>query len=135
MAGLSITLCWVSTENKKLSLFHRNRCVQIRRGIDLDQIYHVTTENNPADLPTRPTLVQDTDVGPMSSWEKGLPWMRHSVDDAVSNGILTHISKMRLSETETEDFNKGFIYEKTKDILTKGHFTALDPFNRGVLSN
>ena len=51
--------------------------------------------------------------------------MRHSVDDAVSNGILTHISKMRLSETETEDFNKGFIYEKTKDILTKGHITVL----------
>ena len=47
----TIALCWVSSENKKLSLFHRNRCVQIRRGTNLDQMFHVTTEHNPADLP------------------------------------------------------------------------------------
>ena len=121
----TIALCWVSSENKKLSLFHRNRCVQIRRGTNLDQMFHVTTEHNPADLPTRPSLVQEKDVGPMSSWEKGLPWMRQSVDEAISMGILTPVSELRMSEQETEDFNKGFIYEKTKDILTKGHITVL----------
>ena len=30
-----------------------------------------------------------------------------------------------MSDREVEDFNKGFIYEKTKDILTKGHVTVL----------
>ena len=121
----TIALCWVTSENKKLSLFHRNRCVQIRRGTDPDQLYHVTTDNNPADLPTRPSLVQEKDVGSMSTWEKGMPWMRHPIDDAVANGILTPVSKLRLSDKEEEDFNKGFIYEKTKDILTKGHVTVL----------
>ena len=91
----------------------------------MDQLYHVTTENNPADLPTRPSLVQESDVGPMSTWEKGLPWMRYAVEDAIESGILTPVSKLRLSDREVEDFNKGFIYEKTKDILTKGHVTVL----------
>ena len=54
-----------------------------------------------------------------------MPWMRHSVELAISAGILTPISQLRLSEKEAEDFNKGFIYEKTKDILTKGHTTVL----------
>ena len=121
----TIALCWVSSENKKLSLFHRNRCVQICRGTELEQIFHATTENSPADLPTRPSLVKDDDIGPQSSWEKGMPWMRNSISEAVTSGTLTPISKLRLSDQETEDFNKGFIFEKTKDVLTKGHITIL----------
>ena len=36
-----IALSWVSSENKRLSLFHRNRCVQIRRGTELEMMYHL----------------------------------------------------------------------------------------------
>ena len=36
----TISLCWVISKKKKLSLFHRNRSVQIRRGTDLDKLFH-----------------------------------------------------------------------------------------------
>ena len=47
-----IALCWISSEKKRLSLFHRNRVVQIKRGTDLEYCYHVKTEENPCDLGT-----------------------------------------------------------------------------------
>ena len=95
-----IALSWVSSEKKRLSLFHRNRCVQIRRGTELEMMYHVSSECNPADLATRPDLVKDSDVGPSSRWEKGLPWMRKEIADAVDSGFLTPISKLCLNTEE-----------------------------------
>ena len=59
-----IALCWISSEKKRLSLFHRNRVVQIRRGTDLENCYHVKTEENPCDLGTRPGKVTMEDVAP-----------------------------------------------------------------------
>ena len=121
----TIALCWVSSEKKRLSLFHRNRCVQIRRGTDLEIMYHVGSECNPSDVGTRPEAVKDTDVGPSSKWEKGLPWMRGEISDAVDKGILTPISRLRLNDEEEEDFKKGVVYGKTPEILTRGHPTVL----------
>ena len=72
----TIALCWVTSDKRRLSLFHRNCCVQIRRGTDLDMLFHVVTECNPADIGTRPAEVTDEDIGPNGRWEKGLPWMR-----------------------------------------------------------
>ena len=107
-------------------------------------MFHVTTEHNPADLPTRPSLVQEKDVGPMSSWEKGLPWMRQSVDEAISMGILTPVSELRMSEQETEDFNKAdrcYICDKIyneKDIRVRDHCHITgkyrDPLIKNVIS-
>ena len=121
----TIALCWVSSEKKRLSLFHRNRCVQVRRGTELELIFHVISECNPADLGTRPEAVKDSDVGPNSKWEVGLPWMKKEIDDAVETGILTPISKLRLNEEEEDSFNKGLVFEKTPEILTRGHISIL----------
>ena len=121
----TIALSWVSSEKKRLSLFHRNRCVQIRRGTELDVLYHVVSDCNPSDIGTRPEAVKDSDVGPSSNWEKGLPWMRNSIPDAVDKGILTPISNLRLKEEEEDDYKKGMVFEKTPGILTRGHPTVL----------
>ena len=67
----TIALCWLTSEKLRLSLFHRNRVLQIRRGTDLDSVYHVRTEHNPADSGTRPSKVTLADVGPDSRWECG----------------------------------------------------------------
>ena len=117
----SIAISWVTSTEKRLSLFHRNRCVQIRRGTDLDNLYHCATEFNPADLGTRPNLVQLSDVGPNSAWEKGKPWMKEEIDDAVDKGILVPAKALRLSDKEEDDYKRGFVYEKTPEILTPGH--------------
>ena len=61
-----VALCWTTSVEKRLSLFHRNRCAQIRRGTEVENLFHCISEQNPADLGTRPDLVRDSDVGPMS---------------------------------------------------------------------
>ena len=90
----TISLCWTKSEKKRLSLYHRNRVVQIRRGVELKQIYHVVSAQNPSDCGTRPDLVVDSDIGPGSRWENGLPWMKGEIEDAVNSGILTPIEKI-----------------------------------------
>ena len=121
----TIALCWLTSEKKRLSLFHRNRCVQIRRGTELNFVYHVISECNPSDLGTRPGLVQDSDVGPNSKWEKGLPWMNGDVDDAIAQGILTPAANLRLNDEDEESFKKGIVFEKSPEILTRGHIAVL----------
>ena len=121
----TISLCWITSDKKRLSLFHRNRCVQIRRGSDLEQIYHVRSEFNPADVATRPSQIKDSSVGPNSVWEKGYAWMRGEIDDAIADGILTPASDLRLNDDDEESYKKGLVFERTPDILTPGHMVLL----------
>ena len=81
----TISLCWVKNDRKRLSIYHRNRVLQIKRGTKLVQIYHVISEENPNDCGTRPELVSDKDIGPGSKWENGLPWMKKPIEDAVKS--------------------------------------------------
>ena len=91
----------------------------------MENLFHCISEQNPADLGTRPDLVRDSDVGPMSKWEKGLPWMTGEIDDAVARGILTPAANLRINKEDEEEYNQGFVFEKTKEILTPGHPTVL----------
>ena len=59
----TISLCWTKNDRKRLSLYHRNRVVQIKSGTELSQLYHVKSEFNPGDCGTRPELVTNSDVG------------------------------------------------------------------------
>ena len=117
----TIALSWSTSTKKRLSLFHRNRVVQIQRGTNPDQLYHVISEENAADIGTRPSQTSLSDVGPNSPWEKGKKWMRGEIEDAVKNGILTPVSALRIKDEQEEDFKKGFVYEKQPEIITKGH--------------
>ena len=117
----TISLCWTKSEKKRLSLYHRNRVVQIRRGVELNQIYHVVSAQNPSDCGTRPDLVLDSDIGPGSRWENGLPWMKGKIEDAVTSGILTPIEKIIVKSEDEDSYNEGFVFEKSKEILTRGH--------------
>ena len=121
----TIALSWATSEKKRLSLFHRNRVVQVKRGGSLDAIYHVATDFNPADVGTRPHAVKISDVGPNSIWERGLPWMKGEIDDAIEQGILTPSNKLRLTDEEKDSYKKGFVFEKSPEILTKGHAVIL----------
>ena len=121
----TISLCWTKNDRKRLSLYHRNRVVQIKRGTELSQLYHVKSEFNPGDCGTRPELVTNSDVGPGSKWENGLPWMRRSISEAIDSGILTPIEKLSVKTEEESTFNEGFVFERSKEILTPGHPVVL----------
>ena len=75
-----ISICWITSENKRLSLYHRNRVVQVRFHTELERIYH-----NPADIGTHPDKVKEEDVGPESIWENGHDWMKGDIKDAIKD--------------------------------------------------
>ena len=50
-----------------------------------------------------------------------MPWMKEEFDDAVEKGILVPAESLRLTDNEEDDYKKGFVYEKTPEILTPGH--------------
>ena len=116
-----IALCWLTSEKLRLSLFHRNRVIQIRRGTQLDDVYHCTSENNPADCGTRPEKVSLSDIGPESKWENGEVWMNGEIEQAVKHGILTPATELRVASDEEQDFSKGLVLGENEEILTRGH--------------
>ena len=118
-----IALCWLTSEKLRLDLFHRNRVLQIRRGTDLNNVYHVRTEANPADFGTRPAKVKLSDIGHDSRWENGDPWMKMDIEDAVSKGFIKPASELRVSKEMEDDFNKGLIFRDHDEILTRGRPT------------
>ena len=117
----TIALCWISSINKRLGLFHRNRVNQVKMNMELEHIFWVETNSNPADTGSRAEKTQEEDVGPGSVWEVGKPWMTGSVEKAVSEGILKPISELRMADDEENEFSKGLIFERTPEILIQGH--------------
>ena len=81
-------------EMKPLAMFHKNRVVQIRRGTPIEELYHVRTEVNAADIGTRPDKISIADVMPDSVFHKGYDWMRMDVSDAEEAGYITHATKL-----------------------------------------
>ena len=117
-----IAMCWVISEHKRLSMYHRNRVIQIRRGTDLDSLYHVTSSQNPADIGTRPSKVTLEDVGPNSKWENGEDWMRGDIVEAVEQGTLKPATEIKVTKEMEDEYFKGLLYEsQIPEIITKGH--------------
>jgi hypothetical protein len=52
---LRIALCWTTSENRRLGIFHRSRVLQIKRGTQIDKLVHVRSEHNPCDIGTSQT--------------------------------------------------------------------------------
>ena len=117
-----ITLCWVSSDKKRLSQYVRNRVIQVRRTTELENMYHVCTDHNPADVGTRPELVTLEDVQTNSKWISGVEWMRHDVHEAVKKGVLKPVADLRLNtKEEIDNFHDGCVFDQVPEVLTRGH--------------
>ena len=123
LAGDSeIALHWTISDTRKLSEWHRNRVIQIRRSTDLSDLYYVSTVHNVADVGTRAEKITLNDIGPDSRYENGDPWMKMEVEAALELGVLKTADSLKAITGEEEtDFKKGFIFEKEPEILTQGH--------------
>ena len=85
---------------------------------------HVRLSKNPSDIGSRPAKVKDSDLGPGSCWENGLPWMSQSVDSAINSDILKPSAELRLiDKDEEEEIDKGFVIERQIEVLVKGHMS------------
>ena len=121
LSDSAISICWVMNEEKRLSIFHRNRVNQIKLNTDKAKLYYVRSEFNPGDIPSRPSRVQEKDVGPDSIWEKGFPWMHESLEKAMDNDVIKPASELKVDNHEEAEVDKGFILEKDLEVLVKGH--------------
>ena len=79
-----IALHWIISDSRKLGMRHRNRVIQTRRNVDLEELFYVGTDHNVADIGTRADKFTIDDVGPDSRYENGDRWMRMVVKDAVA---------------------------------------------------
>ena len=120
-ADSSIALSWITSEQLRLSEFHRNRVVQVRRAVEVENIYHVRTELNVADCGTRPDKVKVEDIMVGSRWHSGEFWMTLPIAEAVEDGSITPAKNLRISDTEKEDYREGIIFEKIPEVSTRGH--------------
>ena len=103
----------------------RNRIIQIRRGTELSELYHVGSEHNVADVGTRADKVTIGDVGPDSRYENGDEWMRMEMEEAVTKGFIRPALEMMTVPVEKEDdFRKEFLIDKEPEVLTRGHAAA-----------
>jgi hypothetical protein len=73
-------------EMKPLAMFHKNRELQIRRGTDLEQLYHVCTEMKAANIGPRAEKVSLTEVISDFVFHMGYAWMRMDFKD--EQGLL-----------------------------------------------
>ena len=120
----TIALSWTTAEMKPLAMFHKNRVVQIRRGTNLEDLYHVKTEFNCADIGTRPGKVSIQDVIPGSVWQEGHDWMKMDTEVAVEHGYIKPANELRITEEEEDDYERGLVYEKVPEVLTRGNVVS-----------
>ena len=76
--------------------------VHIRRGVELNNIYHIKTEALAADVGTRPEKVQIQYVLPESQWQKGFDWMKMMVGQAIASGDIKAVLEMRINDEEKD---------------------------------
>jgi hypothetical protein len=69
-------LCWINTNPKSCKVYVQNRVGEIQRVSDLKQWRHVPTDQNPADVATRPIPVSE--LSQSSLWWNGPEFLRKS---------------------------------------------------------
>ena len=87
----------------------------------LENIFHIQSVHNVADIPSRPEKLTNSDLGPGSAWEAGLPWMKQEIDYVVQKGILTPIADLMMKAEDQTEYDEGFVLERSPDKLTQGH--------------
>ena len=117
-----IVLHWILSDHRRLDQWHRNRVVQVRRSVDLDQLFKVASKDNPADIGTRPHNITEADVGPDSRYENGDYWMTLDTADAVNQGFLIPAADIKLTPDKAEDYKEGLVLEPaTPEVIVQGH--------------
>ena len=117
-----IALMWTSYEHLKLEVFQRNRAINTRMKVDLNNLFHIAGPELPADCGTRPDLLKARDIGPNSDWILGKPWMKLNLEEAIKTGIVTRLENINLQGDKKEDFKKGVSVDPGFEILNKGHY-------------
>ena len=117
-----IVLHWILSDHRRLEPWHRNRVVQIRRLIDLDKLFHVSSKNNLSDIGTRPGCITEKDVLPGSRYLVGDSWMTLDTEEAVQKSFLIPAASLKFRLESSRDYSDGFEIEPEKpEVIVRGH--------------
>ena len=103
---LQRVLNWVKT-NKPLSIFIKNRIDEIRSEPDIIFKY-ISTNDNPADIPTRGESV--TDLKSRVLWWKGPEWITSGAENWLTWNI-PEVAKEILEKIQSEEKRPKVLYE------------------------
>ena len=96
-----IALCWIKGKEKDWKPWVENRAVKVRKVVDRDKWFHVKSEENPSDFPTRPFETYS------EMWEKGPSFLLNSSLNSEpfefhNQAVLVEVMKeKRKSDLET----------------------------------
>ena len=74
-----IALQWILSDHRPLSANVRNSVLEVRRLIELTQLFHVRSADNLADIGTKPASLEDVKAD--SIWFLGHPWMKDQPEE------------------------------------------------------
>ena len=119
----SISIGWIGNHTGVLLPFHRNRVAAVLDVFDKENVYHVVTSENPADLISRKGIKAEV-LGPEGSFYNGRPWILEGMTGAEAQGIIKGIEGFSRGRVEDNlQFKEGLkikmFEDKNIDILRK----------------
>ena len=121
LTDAEIVLNWITREDRSYKQFVRNRCMQIRDKVPVDNWYHVPGKVNAADLPSRgcfPRQLQQPTT--RCQWLNGPEWM--SKDEEVwpiRKDIKPVFDDPELKVSKSDDVDSLITIHSTKPNLEK----------------
>lgn len=123
---------WVAKDTISLATFQRNRVLDIRRLIDLNDIYTTPSKQNPADIGTKEIEPVDS-ILPGSMFNRGPDFLEKGTKRAIKEKILTPVTEIikeahKDTSNETWNFISDGLVGKCKwpiELLKKEELPAL----------
>ena len=97
----SVVCHWLLNETKDLAIFERRRVNAIRHTFNVEEIFHVTSKDNPSDLGTR-TGVKVEDIDPNSQFYKGPSYLSLGLEGMIKNKTVTSAKEIVVNKNSIE---------------------------------
>ncbi len=125
----TIALSWILNGRKLLRMWVHNRVTEILTaikwvvgGTDTYPIYHISSEDNLADMVTKPRQLYQSDMGRDSVWQTYLEWMQLPTDQMPIRQITVPEEPEEKQAFESELFpDVGPIDEEEYRVMLLGH--------------
>ena len=95
-----ITSYWIARDTISLATFQRNRVSNIRRLININDIYRCKGTENVADIGTKGEI-NIADSIPGSRFHTGPKWLKHGIKNAIALGHLIAIKETHIDPNNT----------------------------------
>ena len=99
-----ITSYWIAKDTISLATFQRNRVSNIRRLINLGDIYRCKGSENVADIGTKGEI-GIADSIPGSKFHSGPNWLKQGIDQSVKSGHLIPIQNISIDPKDKKTWN------------------------------